>query len=139
MEPKEVVLTITGVHAGNTDETIGISCQGKHTTDDGIHFISYQEVVDESGATLDCAIRFTSDWLEMTRGKDANISVMRFCTGEKYSSMYNTEYGALDIVTDTRQYEMVENEDSIDIMFNYTLHINMQFASECTMTIKVRT
>lgn len=141
---KDVILTISGLHyetfAGQEEENepIEVITPAVYYFKNGKHYIIYDEVVEGMPGTIRNKIRVTGeDLLEIMKSGISNTHMV-FEKDKIHMTQYETPYGELMVGAFTRDMQVSEEENMIDIRVSYMLDINGEKVADCNITIQIR-
>lgn len=149
---KEVLVSISGLQFEasavgqeeleftlNKEDAIEAIAPGEYFFRNGKHYVLYEEITEEGNesAISKNMLKLSSDRVELTKKGITNVS-MCFEKGKKDISYYETPYGSLVIGIHTTQLTVDVQEDlGILAVINYSLDINYNHVSDCTIKIKI--
>ena len=140
---KEVRIRVAGLHTQNTPENekdqnpVEVLVPGEYYCRNGIHYLKYEETVDEGSAPVMNLIRIAPDSMEV-RKKGPVSSRMVFERGRKTSAEYAGPYGTIHLGIDTTALSVREGEGELEVLASYTLDMDGAFASDCSLQIQAR-
>lgn len=133
---KNVLVSVSGIQLTIDGENpVEIVSRGQYYKKNGKSYIKYQEI-DEDNIVTDCMIKIDGSSLEITK-KGNSKSCMLFELDRNCMAPYETPFGTLMMGITTSDLIILEDEDAIVVKVRYSLDINYQFVSECTVDIKV--
>lgn len=135
---KKVCIKIKGLHDTNSPEEdeIEVIYIGNYYKRNGKHYVKYEEPVEGSSEVNQNMLKISDTEVELT-SKGTIGHHMLFILGQKSMTYYETSYGGLNMGLDTYELEVIEEENSISIDIKYGLEINLDFMSQCRVTIKI--
>jgi len=136
----DVILSIKGLHIHEmmtSDEGIEVITPAKYYQKNEKHYILYDEVIPETKEIIGNRLKIEQNRIEFIKG-GAKSSKLVFERDRINISQYQTPYGAIMVGTTTKQMDVKEEPDGIDVSILYALDINDQWASDCNVNIKVR-
>jgi len=136
---KEVLITIRGLQNGpETDgEPIEMTTAGEYFYKNNKHYILYEEVMEGETKTTKNRIKAASGMMELTKSGVVNVHML-FEENKKHITHYYTPYGGLNMGIDTKQVQIEEEEDSMQISVFYGLEMNQEFVADCDIQITVK-
>lgn len=133
---KDVIISIAGIQPDvDNKEPIEVISPGKFYERGGKRYVQYEEY-DDSYNSIKCMIKIDRNHIEISK-KGAYNSCMLFEKDKKCMTAYDTPYGQLMVGITTTDLIFLEDKDAIVIKIIYTLDINYEFVSECTVDIKI--
>lgn len=139
----KVLITIKGIQHEFED----IFDTGIQTIQPGIykqvldkHIITYEELSEKTDGgspfSVKNILKISPDSVSLT--KHGQISTdMFFKEGYHHSGVYETSFGTLQAGFITSKLSIVEKADSIDIQIDYSLELNYNHISDCTVFINI--
>ena len=134
---KDVLVTVSGMQTDIEDTPIELVTVGMYYFKNGKHYILYEEQAQEQDPVTKNTVKFYDGHFEMIKRGGAN-SFLVFEKGQKTSSIYNTPFGPLQIDALTKELDIKESEDELQVYVKYNLDINHSFISECDVHFKVQ-
>lgn len=133
---KDVLITVSGRQFDVTDEPVVLVTRGNYYQKNGKHYVLYEEQQEGIDGVIKNRIKFYGDHYEMVKS-GAVVSALKFSANEKHESVYNTTAGAVMMSVDTNEVRILESDERIDVLVNYSLDINGQFISKCSVEITI--
>lgn len=141
---KEVLVSIFGLQVAindmekQDDEPIEIISAGTHFFKDGTHYIFFEEMEEGTVAVTKTQMRIHGkELLEVTKKGVSNMHMI-FEKSKNNRCYYKTPYGQLDLGIWTRELVIEETETNIHIKAEYTLGMNGEPLSNCTLQINIK-
>ena len=136
---KEVLVTIRGLQNGpETDgEPIEMTTTGEYYYKNEKHYILYEEVMEGENKTTKNRIKIGPGMMELKKNGVVNVHML-FEENKKNITHYYTPYGGLNMGIDTKQVQIEEEEDSMQISVCYALEMNQEFVADCDIRIIVK-
>lgn len=133
---KDVLVSVSGIQLTIDGENpVEIISRGQYYKKNGKSYIKYQEISEDNEVT-ECMIKVDGSRLEITK-KGNSRSCMLFELDRNCMTPYETPFGTLMMGITTSDLIVLEDDDALVIKVRYSLDINYQFVSECTVDIKV--
>lgn len=131
-------LTLTGRQRDEAGQetVIKSSFPADYYERDGSSCILYEEQSEDSGSVTRNAIKLKGSVLEMTRRGEIH-SRMVFEAGQSHLTDYVTPYGTLRLEVLTETLELSRRSGGLDAALKYTLRLDEQFLSDCTLTLSI--
>lgn len=134
---KDVLIRISGLQVmEETGDSIEMMAFGKHYKDDGRHYLSYEDIEEESGAKTQNIIEFTENRVEVSRKGNVN-GKLTFKKGENNQSLYSTPFGDMLLEVLTKNIALNEETEQIDLMIDYELYANNNKVSDSRIEIRI--
>ena len=135
---KDVLITISGVQMQDADEAdVEMVTRGDYYQKNGKHYILYDEVMEGFNGRVRNVIKISPDSVDIIK-KGAASAHMQFEKNKKNLSCYTTPLGDLMIGIHTNRISIDEGQDRLKINVEYSLDINYQHASECSISVNVQ-
>ena len=136
---KEVLVTIRGLQNGpQTDgEPIEMTTAGEYFYKNEKHYILYEEVMEGESQTTKNRIKIAPGMMELTKNGVVNVHML-FEENKKHITHYYTPYGSLNMGIDTKQVDIQEEEDALQVTVLYGLEMNQEFVADCDIRIRVK-
>lgn len=136
---KEVLVTIRGLQNGpQTDgEPIEMTTAGEYFYKNEKHYILYEEVMEGESQTTKNRIKIAPGMMELTKNGVVNVHML-FEENKKHITHYYTPYGSLNMGIDTKQVDIQEEEDALQVTVLYGLEMNQEFVADCDIQICVK-
>lgn len=136
---KDVLISIEGLHFGQTDDTeaIEIITPGNYYKKNNKHYLLYEEVMEGANEPTKNTVRFTNDFLSITKRGFTNVDMV-FEKNKRNMTNYVTPYGSLLVGIDADNIDIVEEDNNISISVDYALDINYEHLAECKIKMNIR-
>lgn len=139
---EDVRLHISGLRSTYTgdefdNEDISVMVSGKYEFVDGVHKISYEEIMDEVDDIINNTIYIDDTGMKIKK-KGATNSLMNFSRNENSTSTkYSTPYGDIFMRLSTHSIDIKEDEDRIIVDVDYSLSIEDELLSSSKIRVDV--
>lgn len=144
---KDVLVSISGMHEEivavapevqeDENEAIEVVTPATYYFKNGKHYIVYDEVIEGTSGVIKNRIKITGDdCVEIVKSGLSN-SHMIFEKNKKNQTYYKTPYGQMLIGVNTRQLQIVREEDKISVQINYELDVNHEPMADCKIQMKI--
>lgn len=135
---EDIIISIKGLRVtADTDEDVEVITPGKYYMKNNKHYLLFEEVEEESGASVKNIIKLSPQYVEVTKKGTIN-SKLCFEKKKSYQSIYSTMFGEFLMETKTDDVILKEDEDSIDATIKYELFINGESMSTNNIVINVK-
>lgn len=135
---KDVLITISGsqlLDGENSD--IEMITAGNYYLKNGKHYITYKEVMEGFAGVVKNTIKIQPGSMDIIKTGLTNVH-MTFEKDKKRLTCYATPVGGLMVGLDTKAISVDEGEDALMVKVEYSLDINYQHISECSIMVDVR-
>lgn len=134
---KDVLITLSGFRFGEGGkEEIEVITAGDYFRKNGSHYILYQEIL-EDGDVIKNTIKIRPGFLDIIKRGSLHTH-MAFEKDKKSMSRYATPFGEMMIGISTDDIAMEEGEDSLKVQVEYSLDIDYQHVSKCSITLDIQ-
>lgn len=137
---KEVLLTISGLQLeAMEEETVNMETilPAEYYNRNGRHFIVYDELSEGSSIITKNVLKFKENELDVIKRGEVNVHMM-FEENKKSLSNYMTPFGGITVGINTRQIQMDEKEEQINLNVCYALEVNYQHVADCNITVNIQ-
>lgn len=137
---KDVLVSLRGLQFEQADESpdeIETITVGAYYEKNGKHYVLYDEVTEGFEEPTKNKIKFSEHALELTRTGLVNVHMV-FEENRKNMTSYHTPYGDIIVGIDTKEIQIKEQEDQIDVNVCYALDVNYEFLADCEISIEIR-
>ena len=144
---KEILVSVRGLQY--VDNEIGQSvsdeeldkietiCPGEYYYRNDAHYVLYEERMDDILEPVRNMIKIKDKEFSLWKKGPVNVQMV-FSEGKKTMTDYFTPFGNILIAMDTKEVNVIEDEDCIKIHIAYTLEANYQFIADCSITIEIK-
>jgi uncharacterized beta-barrel protein YwiB (DUF1934 family) len=134
---KDVLIKISGLQMmdGESDN-LEVITAGQYFYKNGKHYVIYDEAIDGFDGTVHSTIRMTPELLDIRKTGTVETHMV-FSLDHKEMTHYATPLGEMMIETATNRICMEEEEDSIRMRVEYSLDINYEHVSDCSIVLDV--
>ena len=133
---REVSVTISGLHSSD-GENLASKVKGEYFLRNGTHYCVYQEQEEGFEQTTKCTIKIKGRSLEMIR-QGLLRTHMVFEEGVKHMTGYQTPYGQMELGVETKSVRVLETEDCIRAVVEYTLEADGAYLSDSKIDITIK-
>lgn len=137
---KEVFVRLSGMQfstAGEVPEPVEVISRGTYAKKNGKHYIAYDEVQDDLNQVIKNTVKIHGDCCEIIKGGPIRTH-LKFEEGKSHSSFYETPYGSLVIQVHTKEVELEEKEEEMNIHVFYELEINYEKLADCRIEMCIQ-
>lgn len=141
---KEVLVSISGLQMAVNDmeeyddDPIEIISAGNYYLKDETHYIFFDEVVEGIPGMTKTQIRIHGkESLEVMKKGISNMHLV-FEKNKTNRCIYSTPFGQLNLGISTSSIIVDEQEDNINVRAEYSLDVNHDPLSDCTIRINIR-
>ena len=134
---RDVVISISGAQFSEGDqEDVELITTGDYFLKNGKHYIIYDEIEEDGQDVIRNTIKVLPDSIDII--KKGNVSAhMVFERNKKNLACYMTPFGELMVGIDTSDIRVEEEEQLLRVNVDYSLDINYEHVSDCSITVSV--
>ena len=132
------MISISGAQFSEGDqEDVELITTGDYFLKNGKHYIIYDEIEEDGQDVIRNTIKVLPDSIDII--KKGNVSAhMVFERNKKNLACYMTPFGELMVGIDTSDIRVEEEEQLLRVNVDYSLDINYEHVSDCSITVSVR-
>lgn len=135
---KDVLVSISGLQfISDAQESLEMITIGDYYKRNGKHYLLFNERLEGFDGVTQNTIKFHDGLVDITKKGVSNVHMV-FAEKQKNVTYYDTPFGNLLIGLCANRIDIKENENAIDIKIDYSLDINYEFVSDCSITISVK-
>ena len=121
---ENVVIKISGLQiVENTGDNVEVIAKGKHYLKKDKHYLLYEEYENEENTKTSNMIKFNNDIVEITRKGQVDGKLI-FQENQKKQSLYSTPMGDLLIEVLTKEIEVSDDDDDVNLKIKYQIHVD---------------
>lgn len=133
-----VIVKISGLQVvEETGDNVEVLAVGKHYIKNNKHYLIYEEIEDDNGTVTKNTIKFNDMCAEVMRKGVVNGKLV-FQKGENNQSIYSTPFGELLVEVLTKDIELNQNNDSVNLQIDYELYANNNKISNNKIEIDIK-
>lgn len=134
---RDVLISISGMQVVESDgNTVEMITAGDYFIKNGSHYILYDEIQEGVDGITKNTIKIRPEGMDIIKKGSSSVH-MTFEKDKKNMSCYATPFGELMIGINTRDIRIVEEEDRLKVQVAYSLDINYQHISECSIILDI--
>lgn len=135
---KDVLITISGVQSIDEENTdVEMIVRGDYYRRNGKHYILYEEVLEGFEGKVKNVIKVSETGMDIIKS-GITTAHMLFEKDKKNLACYNTPMGNLVVGIQANRLKIEEQADSLRVDVDYSLDINYEHLSECSMRVDVQ-
>lgn len=135
---KDVLITISGIQMiDKEDFDVEMVVRGDYYQKNGKHYIFYEEIMEGFEGKVKNVIKVTGHSMDIIKIGIANTH-MQFEKNKKNLSCYTTPLGDMVVGIQANRIRINEEPDSLKVDIDYTLDINYEHLSECSIRVDVQ-
>ena len=121
---ENVVIKISGLQiVENTGDNVEVIAKGKHYLKKDKHYLLYEEYENDENTKTSNMIKFNNDIVEITRKGQVDGKLI-FQENQKKQSLYSTPMGDLLIEVLTKEREVSDDDDDVNLKIKYQIHVD---------------
>ena len=121
---ENVVIKISGLQiVENTGDNVEVIAKGKHYLKKDKHYLLYEEYENDENTKTSNMIKFNNDIVEITRKGQVDGKQI-FQENQKKQSLYSTPMGDLLIEVLTKEIEVSDDDDDVNLKIKYQIHVD---------------
>ena len=121
---ENVVIKISGLQiVENTGDNVEVIAKGKHYLKKDKHYLLYGEYENDENTKTSNMIKFNNDIVEITRKGQVDGKLI-FQENQKKQSLYSTPMGDLLIEVLTKEIEVSDDDDDVNLKIKYQIHVD---------------
>ena len=121
---ENVVIKISGLQiVENTGDNVEVIAKGKHYLKKDKHYLLYEEYEHDENTKTSNMIKFNNDIVEITRKGQVDGKLI-FQENQKKQSLYSTPMGDLLIEVLTKEIEVSDDDDDVNLKIKYQIHVD---------------
>ena len=134
---RDVLIRISGLQTLNGESSdVEVITSGDYFYKNGKHYLVYEEVMEGFEGNVRNTVKITPDMLDIRkRGIIGTHMVLEL--DKKSQTRYATPLGDMVVELNTTRIRLEEEEDSLKVAVDYSLGINYQHVSDCSITMDI--
>lgn len=121
---ENVVIKISGLQiVENTGDNVEVIAKGKHYLKKDKHYLLYEEYENDENTKTSNMIKFNNDIVEITRKGQVDGKLI-FQENQKKQSLYSTPMGDLLIEVLTKEIEVSDDDNDVNLKIKYQIHVD---------------
>lgn len=134
---KEVIIRVSTIQIDEGEKSlIADEYKGTMYVKNGKYFIFYTEYGEEGDKMSDSVIRCDGEVVEIKR-TGAYSSVLTFCSGQEYKTVYSTPYGGMPVSLKCKKALCALDKDGGKIILEYKMNIvDKNYNNKVTISVK---
>lgn len=134
---RDVLIRISGLQVIDSDDhDVEMITAGDYFFKNGKHYVIYDEVMEGGGGNIRNTVKITPDMMDI-RKQGAVGAHMIFELDKRNQTRYATPVGDLVVEIATNRIRLDEKEDSLKVSVDYSLGINYQHVSDCSIVMDI--
>ncbi len=135
---QKVLISITGTQmTDDGPEEVEMITTGDHYGKDGKHYVLYDEIMEDGAGVIKNTIRIQPDSMSIIKKGEASAQMV-FEKNKKDLTCYMTPFGQMMVGIHTGDIHVREEEDLLKVDVDYSLDINYEHMTNCSISVEVR-
>lgn len=137
---KEVLIHVSGLQtmdAEGDQEPIEIVVPGEYYFRNGIHYLRYEEILEDFAEPTINYIKISPKGMEVRKKGVVNVHMV-FEQGKKNMTYYTTPYGTIEMGIAATNLNLEENDSGLNMKVDYALDMNQEHVADCYLAIKAQ-
>lgn len=135
---KKAIISVSSKQKDNEDDTIEVVTPGDFYEKDGCYYAVYKETAISGMEGTTTTLKIYTDKFILVR-MGSTSAKMEFNKASESLSMYNTQYGTLELKIETNELNISVNDEGGDIQINYSLSVGGQTPQNTLLEINIKT
>lgn len=135
---RDVLIRISGLQHMDEDnlDNVEVITTGNYFMKNGKHYVIYDEVLEGFDGSVRNTVKISPDMMDIQR-KGVMRSHMVFEQDKKSMTRYETPMGEMVLEISTNQILLDEAEDRLQVKVEYSLDINYDHVSDCSIVMDI--
>lgn len=134
---KDVLIKISGMQSMDEDsDTVEMITAGEYYWKNGKHYVIFDEMMEGFEGSVHNTMKLSGELLDIRKSGIIGTHMI-FVPGQTEKTHYATPMGEMYIETTTKNISLDEQEDSLKMMVEYSLDINYEHVSDCSITVDI--
>lgn len=135
---RDVLIRISGLQRMDEDnlDNVEVITTGDYFMKNGKHYVIYDEVLEGFDGSVRNTVKISPEMMDIQR-KGVMRSHMIFEQDKKSMTRYETPMGEMVLEISTNQIVLDEEEDRLQVKVEYSLDINYDHVSDCSIVMDI--
>lgn len=135
---RDVLITISGILMIDEDDSdVEMMVRGDYYQKNGKHYILFEEMMEGFEGKVKNVIKVSGRGIDIIKRGIANVH-MQFEKNKKNLSCYTTPLGDMVVGIQANKIRINEEPDSLKVDIDYSLDVNYEHLSECSIRVDVQ-
>lgn len=135
---RDVLITISGIQMIDEDDSdVEMMVRGDYYQKNGKHYILFEEMMEGFEGKVKNVIKVSGRGIDIIKRGIANVH-MQFEKNKKNLSCYTTPLGYMVVGIQANKIRINEEPDSLKVDIDYSLDVNYEHLSECSIRVDVQ-
>lgn len=132
------MITISGIQMIDEDDSdVEMMVRGDYYQKNGKHYILFEEMMEGFEGKVKNVIKVSGRGIDIIKRGIANVH-MQFEKNKKNLSCYTTPLGDMVVGIQANKIRINEEPDSLKVDIDYSLDVNYEHLSECSIRVDVQ-
>jgi uncharacterized beta-barrel protein YwiB (DUF1934 family) len=137
MMNKRALISISSSQGGKKDDVIEVKTPGKYYKEQDYYFAQYNETEVSGMEGTTTSLQIQPDKVLLIR-EGTTTAKMEFEKNGKYTTLYNTPYGALELVILTKELKVNVDEKGGEVFIKYDMSVSGQVPQKTELNISIK-
>lgn len=134
---KKALISITSHYKASENDIIEVQTPGEYFKKDNKYVAEYEETEISGMEGTTTILEINPEKVVLMR-EGTTTAKMEFEKNNKYTTLYNTPYGVLELVISTRNLKVDIGEDGGDIYIDYDMSVAGQASHNTELSINIK-
>ena len=135
---RDVLITISGIQMIDEDDSdVEMMVRGDYYQKNGKHYILFEEMMEGFEGKVKNVIKVSGRGIDIIKRGIANVH-MQFEKNKKNLACYTTPLGDMVVGIQANKIRINEEPDSLKVDIDYSLDVNYEHLSECSIRVDVQ-
>ncbi|WP_139905703.1 DUF1934 domain-containing protein [Clostridium thermarum] len=134
---KRALISISSSQGGKKDEVIEVKTPGKYYKQSDYYLAQYNETEVSGMEGTTTSLQIQPNKVLLIR-EGTTTAKMEFAKDSKYTTLYNTPYGALELVISTKELKVNVDDKGGEIFIKYDMSIAGQIPQKTELNISIK-
>lgn len=136
---EQVLVRIKGIQTLDGEqpiEPIELVTAGRYVFREGVHYVRYEEMLEENGAPTVNLVKLQPAVMEVNKKGMVNVQMV-FEKNVKHLACYTTPFGSIRMGISTTLYRFRESGKNLEAEVHYVLEMNEEHAADCALHMEI--
>jgi Uncharacterized protein conserved in bacteria len=134
---KKAVISISSNQISEKEDTIEVLTPGEYYKKDDYYYAEYDETEISGMEGTTTMLEIYPEKIFLIR-EGTTSAKMEFEKNRKYITLYNTPYGSLELLIQTKDLKVDIGENGGEILINYNMSVGGQVAQKTELKINIK-
>lgn len=134
---RDVLIKISGFQMMDQErDNVEVITTGDYFLKNGKHYVIYDEMMEGFEGSIHNTVKISPEIMDV-RKQGVIGTHMEFALGKKSMTRYATPMGEMVVEINTNEIHVEEQEDNLKVQVDYSLDINYEHVSDCSITMDI--